>query len=62
MINLPKGYREIRRVDLMRNRREAILVNLIALVIAGVATAVGFLVCPPFLEVMIGIHTISRSY
>jgi hypothetical protein len=60
MINLPKGYREVRRVDLMRNRKEAILVNLIALVIAGAVTAVGFLVCPPFLEVMIGIHTIFQ--
>jgi hypothetical protein len=58
MTTLPRGYREVRRVDLMRNRREAILVNLIALVIAGVVTALGFVLCPSFLEVEIGIHTI----
>ncbi|MBA4348152.1 MAG: hypothetical protein C0413_04810 [Clostridiales bacterium] len=58
MTALPKGYREVRRVDLMRNRKEAILVNLLALVIAGVAIALGFVLCPPFLEVKIGIPTI----
>ncbi len=55
---LPNGYREVRRVDLMRNRKEAVLVNLIALVIAGLVGALGFVLCPPFIEVEIGIHTI----
>ena len=56
---LPNGYREVRRVDLMRNRKEAVLVNLIALVIAGLVGALGFVFCPPFIEVEIGIHTIA---
>jgi len=58
MTTLPNGYREVRRVDLMRNRKEAMLVNLLALVITGVVAVVGFLLCPPFTEVVIGIHTI----
>ncbi|NLI54685.1 MAG: DUF3267 domain-containing protein [Clostridiales bacterium] len=58
MTGLPKGYREIRRIDLVNNRREALLINLLALLIAGAVTALGFLICPPFSEVEIGIHTI----
>jgi hypothetical protein len=58
MTTLPKGYREVRRVDLMRNRKEAILINLLALLIAGGAIALGFVLCPPFLEFRIGIQSI----
>ena len=58
MTNLPQGYREVRRVDLMRNRKEAVLINLLALVIAGGVAALGFVLCPPFIEVTIGIHTV----
>jgi hypothetical protein len=58
MITLPNGYREVRRVDLMRNRKEAVLINLLALVIAGGVTVVGFMICPPFREVQIGIYTV----
>lgn len=59
MTNLPNGYREIRRVDLMRNRKEAVLVNLLALVITATVVALGFVLCPPFVEIEIGIHTIA---
>ena len=58
MINLPSGYREVRKVDLMRNRKEAVLVNLLALVITVLMSALGFVLCPPFTEMQIGIHTI----
>ncbi|PKM40354.1 MAG: hypothetical protein CVV04_03900 [Firmicutes bacterium HGW-Firmicutes-9] len=58
MTTLPNGYREVRRVDLMRNRKEAILINLLALVIAAGVAALGFVFCPPFFEVEIGIHSI----
>jgi hypothetical protein len=61
MTILPNGYRLVRRVDLMRNRKEAVLVNLIAVVIAGMVTAFGFVVCPPFIEIEIGIHSVIRS-
>lgn len=57
MTRLPDGYREVRRVDLMQNRREAILVNCIALAITGVMTALGFVFCPPFSGFRFGIHT-----
>ncbi len=58
MITLPRGYREIRRVDLMRNRKEAMVVNLLALLITGVLAALGFVFCPPFENVRLGIHTV----
>ena len=58
MTRLPEGYREVRRVDLMRNRKEAVLVNLLALTITGVMIVLGFLICPSFAEFEIGIHTV----
>ncbi|MEA4913999.1 MAG: DUF3267 domain-containing protein [Christensenella sp.] len=58
MTTLPNGYREVRRVDLMRNRKEAVIVNLLALLITGALAALGFVFCPPFVEITIGIHTI----
>jgi hypothetical protein len=58
MTRLPAGYREVRRVDLMRNRKEAVLVNLLALIITGAMVALGFVLCPPFSEMQIGIHTV----
>ena len=58
MTRLPEGYREVRRVDLMRNRKEAVLVNLLALIITGVMIVLGFVICPSFAEFEIGIHTI----
>lgn len=60
MITLPRGYREVRRVDLMRNRKEAMLVNLLALAITGALIALGFVFCPPFVEIRIGIHTVFQ--
>lgn len=58
MNGLPYGYREVRRVDLVNNRKEAVLINLLALLIAGAATAFGFVICPPFSEVQIDIFTV----
>ncbi len=58
MTTLPNGYREVRRVDLMRNRKEAVIVNLLALLITGALAVLGFVFCPPFVEITIGIHTI----
>ena len=55
---LPNGYREVRRVDLMRNRKEAVLVNLLALAITGVMIVLGFLICPSFAEFEVGLHTL----
>ena len=57
MTRLPEGYREVRKVDLMQNRREAVLVNCIALAIMGGMTALGFMLCPSFSEFRFGIHT-----
>ena len=42
----------------MRNRKEAVLVNLLAVAITAVAAVVGFVLCPPFSEIEIGIRTI----
>jgi hypothetical protein len=58
MTTLPNGYREVRKIDLMRNRRQAFLVNLIALAITIVVVALGFVLCPPVGEFRIGIQTI----
>ena len=58
MTRLPQGYREVRRVDLMRNRRQAVRVNLLALMITGGMTALGFVICPPFSELEISIHKV----
>jgi hypothetical protein len=60
MTTLPNGYREVKRIDLMRNRRQAVLVNLLALAITAVVVALGFALCPPMFEqkIEIGIHTI----
>ena len=44
MTTLPRGYREIRRVDLMRNRKESAIVNILALLITGALIALGFVV------------------
>ena len=35
MTTLPAGYREIRKIDLMRNKREALIVNALALGISA---------------------------
>ena len=58
MTRLPEGYREVRRVDVMRNRKEAVLVNLLALAITGVMIVLGFLICPSFAEFEVGLHTL----
>ncbi len=58
MTRLPEGYREIRRINLLKNRRQAALVNLIALMITAAMTALGFALCPPFQGNGVSIHTI----
>ncbi len=58
MNELPKGYAQIRRIDLLRNRREAIAVNLLAFGVMLAMLALGFLICPPFTEFTIGAHTL----
>lgn len=58
MTKLPQGYREVRKVDLMRNRKEAFAVNLLALAIMAGVALFGLLICPPFFEIRIGIHTV----
>lgn len=58
MNDLPEGYREVRRIDLVKNQKEALLINLLALFIAAVMTVLGFLICPPFSKAEIDIHKI----
>ena len=47
MNTLPEGYREIRRIDLMNNRREAIAVNLLAVLVMLLLLPLGFVLAPP---------------
>ena len=56
MTRLPEGYREVRRVDLMRNRKQAVRVNLLALLIMGGMAVLGIFICPPFTQIVIGLH------
>ncbi|MDD3663601.1 MAG: DUF3267 domain-containing protein [Candidatus Pacebacteria bacterium] len=60
MRRLPEGYREIKRIDLMKNRREAIMVNALAFAIAIGMGVLGFALCPPF-SGSLGIHTILNT-
>ena len=43
---LPEGYRELRRIDLQKNKRLMLFVNLLALVIAALLCVVGHQVVP----------------
>lgn len=45
-INLPKGYSEIRKIDLMNNKREALLVNGFSLIIFCIMLAIGMIFVP----------------
>ena len=58
MKQLPAGYREIKRIDLMSNRKEMIWVNVLALGIMCGMIALGFLICPPFTKLLLGLQTI----
>jgi hypothetical protein len=58
MTRLPDGYREIRRIDLIRNHAQALRVNLLALLIMCGMAGLGFALCPPFEEQHIGVHTV----
>ncbi len=61
MRQLPEGYREIKRIDLMSNRKEAILVNILALGIMFGMAAFGFAICPPFTGFLLGVQTIINT-
>jgi hypothetical protein len=50
MTTLPAGYREVRKIDLMRNKREALIVNVLALGISAAMIVLGFVVGPSFME------------
>lgn len=47
MTTLPDGYRVVRKIDLMRNRREALIVNMLALAIMAAMIVLGFFIGPP---------------
>ncbi len=58
MTTLPEGYREIKKIDLIRNHTQALRVNLLALLIMGVMVALGFVLSPPFEMIQINIGSI----
>ncbi len=58
MKHLPEGYREIKKIDLMSNRKEMILINILALGILCGMVALGFAICPPFSKLLLGVQTI----
>ena len=58
MKQLPAGYREIKRIDLMSSRKEMIFINILALGILCGMVAIGFAICPPFTDLFLGLQTI----
>ena len=46
IFELPEGYAEIKRVDLQKNKKLAILINVVSLVIMGLLVLIGLLVRP----------------
>jgi len=54
MTTLPAGYRAVKKIDLVRNRKEAIIVNMLALAIMIAMIALGFFIGPPVLEYTFG--------
>jgi len=58
MTTLPEGYRQIRKIDLMRNKREAVVVNVLAFAITLLMIAFGFIICPPFTNFSFGISSL----
>lgn len=61
MKQLPAGYREIKRIDLMSNRKEAILVNALALVIVIALAALGIVLSPPFTGIFLSVQTVINT-
>ena len=61
MKQLPAGYHEIKKIDLMSNRKEAIWVNTLAILIMAGMIALGFVLCPPFTFVALGFHTMINT-
>lgn len=57
MTTLPAGYREVRKIDLMRSKREAVIINVLALAITVVMIALGFLLCPSSGSLRVGLGT-----
>ncbi len=58
MTTLPEGYREIRKIDLMRNKREAVIVNVLSFGITLLMLALGFFICPPFTSFSFGVNSL----
>lgn len=58
MTTLPAGYREIRKIDLMRNRREALIVNALALGISAAMIVLGFAIGPSVMEFTFSITSV----
>jgi len=61
MKQLPAGYREIKRIDLMSNRKEAILVNALALAIVIALAALGIVLSPPLTGIFLGVQTVINT-
>lgn len=61
MTTLPDGYRQIRKIDLMRNRREAVIVNVLAFAITLFMLALGFIICPPFTSFAFGVGSLLTA-
>ena len=61
MKRLPEGYREIKKIDLMSNRKEMIWINILALGILCGMLALGFAICPPFTKLLLGLQSIINT-
>ena len=61
MKRLPEGYREIKKIDLMSNRKEMIWINVLALGILCGMLALGFAICPPFSKLLLGVQSIINT-
>ena len=51
IFDLPEGYAEIKRVDLMKDKRTAVLVNISALLIAVLVFIIGIIFVPLNLKI-----------
>jgi hypothetical protein len=61
MTKLPEGYRQIRKIDLMRNKKEAIIVNALAFAVMLVMIALGFFICPPLTELVLNVDKLIST-
>ncbi|MEN6593854.1 MAG: DUF3267 domain-containing protein [Clostridiaceae bacterium] len=58
MTTLPPGYREIRKIDLMRNKKEALIVNALALGITAAMIVFGFVIGPHKFQITFGLDSL----